>query len=974
MKQGFIKFFLIILYSIFGIQLFATNFSLNLDGVSHIYWPINDDKSNWYNATGSDWHKGSDTYADDWNLNYGLSAGYEPSTSCDRDRGAEIISSFSGTVLLADVNGNIGAYGKEVIIQSSIDNSFALRYAHMDTVFVTNNQVVSVGTPLGTVGDSGLPDLPIQTDENCVHLHLVLYENLNTTAIDRLKLGNSPKSLSGGADEYAAMFYTDATSPPPTISNTSISDTTLSAGESATISWNSTNQYQYMYMLYDETGVNPINTSSVLSASCSAGGATGSGGCLGQNNPSNDTSVVWTVPTGLNLGTYTIKVAIWNAEGTAVGGFSQPFTVSQTAILPIISNPNPTDGATVSEGASGQVLRIAVGDATSGTVYYDDDSGISFNTVGNISGGYMEVTIPYVSGKMNNNGTNYWYVEASNAQGTTRYPSSGNMSFTVTQAPALPTISNTSISDTTLSAGESATISWNSTNQYQYMYMLYDETGVNPINTSSVLSASCSAGGATGSGGCLGQNNPSNDTSVVWTVPTGLNLGTYTIKVAIWNAEGTAVGGFSQPFTVSQTAILPTISNTSISDTTLSAGESATISWNSTNQYQYMYMLYDETGVNPINTSSVLSASCSAGGATGSGGCLGQNNPSNDTSVVWTVPTGLNLGTYTIKVAIWNAEGTAVGGFSQPFTVSQTANGIDVSDDQGLINWSNVKADAIDFAYIKSTEGYFEGLSEEELIVYDGLDARYRENMTASLNAGMLVAPYHFVRPDINRGIAEAKKEAAFFVSFIRPYYEAHELLPPAIDIENAPNVDTYCTGGLLGCYTKTTLTDWLLVFAEEVELLLGVEPIFYMNQDFTHNYVDARLASNYKLWIANPSTTRPTPSHWNDWLFWQNSWTGSVSGISGHVDKNIFEGTQSELESYLSQIDTLPEPNPRPWDFNDDNIVDYLDLGILADHWLLDENSPNWNPLVNLDTTADAGIQVINYLDLGVLADHWLE
>ncbi len=75
-------------------------------------------------------------------------------------------------------------------------------------------------------------------------------------------------------------------------------------------------------------------------------------------------------------------------------------------------------------------------------------------------------------------------------------------------------------------------------------------------------------------------------------------------------------------------------------------------------------------------------------------------------------------------------------------------------------------------------------------------------------------------RPDLNTGDRRSKNEAAFFVSFIRPYYEQNELLPPAIDVENAPNVDAYCSGGLLGCYSKTTLTDWLLAFAEEVEVI----------------------------------------------------------------------------------------------------------------------------------------------------------
>jgi hypothetical protein len=117
------------------------------------------------------------------------------------------------------------------------------------------------------------------------------------------------------------------------------------------------------------------------------------------------------------------------------------FTVTPLPRPPLMSNPVPVDASTVEEGASGQLLRISVGDATSGKIYYDDDADISFSQVGTIISGYMEITVPYVNGEMNDNGTNYWYAEATNADGTTRYPSSGNLSFTVTRNPLAPVVS-----------------------------------------------------------------------------------------------------------------------------------------------------------------------------------------------------------------------------------------------------------------------------------------------------------------------------------------------------------------------------------------------------------------------------------------------------------------------------------------------------------------------------------------------------
>ena len=119
--------------------------------------------------------------------------------------------------------------------------------------------------------------------------------------------------------------------------------------------------------------------------------------------------------------TYYIGIPEW-AGGS---GFTVTYTGS-----PVLSNPIPLDGATVTPGSSGQVLTITVPGATGGTFYYDDDNVIHYNTAATISGNTLTVTIPYQVYVMDV-GTNYWYVEATNAAGTTRYPPSGLLEFTV---------------------------------------------------------------------------------------------------------------------------------------------------------------------------------------------------------------------------------------------------------------------------------------------------------------------------------------------------------------------------------------------------------------------------------------------------------------------------------------------------------------------------------------------------------------
>ena len=62
------------------------------------------------------------------------------------------------------------------------------------------------------------------------------------------------------------------------------------------------------------------------------------------------------------------------------------------------------------------------------------------------------------------------------------------------------------------------------------------------------------------------------------------------------------------------------------------------------------------------------------------------------------------------------------------------------------------------------------------------------------------------------------------------------------------------------------------------------------------------------------------------------------------------------------------------PWDFSGDGIENFIDLGLLADHWLVVDSDEDWNPLYNLYFEDGADFQIVNYLDLNIFADHWLE
>ena len=108
---------------------------------------------------------------------------------------------------------------------------------------------------------------------------------------------------------------------------------------------------------------------------------------------------------------------------------------------PIVSTPYPADGSTVKPGNASQLLQVYAPWVSGGTFYYDDDSVfLNYQKIAFKQGDYLQVYIPYETGKMNNNGSNYWYVEVTDSftHDTLRYPVSGNWSFTVKDSPVMP--------------------------------------------------------------------------------------------------------------------------------------------------------------------------------------------------------------------------------------------------------------------------------------------------------------------------------------------------------------------------------------------------------------------------------------------------------------------------------------------------------------------------------------------------------
>jgi len=93
----------------------------------------------------------------------------------------------------------------------------------------------------------------------------------------------------------------------------------------------------------------------------------------------------------------------------------------------------------------------------------------------------------------------------------------------------------------------------------------------------------------------------------------------------------------------------------------------------------------------------------------------------------------------------------------------------------------------------------------------------------------------------------------------------------------------------------------WLDVIQQN----LGRSPIIYTSANFWNTALGGTSAfAGYPLWVAHyTSHAAPNiPSGFSDYLFWQYSDSGSVSGIKGNVDMDWFKGSAADLNQLAGQ------------------------------------------------------------------------
>ena len=196
---------------------------------------------------------------------------------------------------------------------------------------------------------------------------------------------------------------------------------------------------------------------------------------------------------------------------------------------------------------------------------------------------------------------------------------------------------------------------------------------------------------------------------------------------------------------------------------------------------------------------------------------------------------------------------------------------MDVSTYDGTIDWSAVAGSGKAFAYTRVSFG-------------TTLDPTFDANYAGIKSAGMARGAYQYFEP-AQDPVAQAK---LLLEKIALPLRDGD--LPPTLDVET--------TGGQPASTIAANIQAWIAT----VRSSSGRAPVIYTGLAFWNNSVQAATFGAQPLWIAQLGVSCPTlPTGWTEWEFQQYSDSGSVSGISGQVDLDVFNGSQQDLDAFTA-------------------------------------------------------------------------
>ncbi|HET6709212.1 lysozyme [Amycolatopsis sp.] len=215
---------------------------------------------------------------------------------------------------------------------------------------------------------------------------------------------------------------------------------------------------------------------------------------------------------------------------------------------------------------------------------------------------------------------------------------------------------------------------------------------------------------------------------------------------------------------------------------------------------------------------------------------------------------------------VGEAPGVLYGGDDQQL-------GHDVSGHQGPVDWRGAAGSGAKFVYVKATEGT------------GFVNPQFAQQYNGSYNVGLIRGAYHFARPDISDGAAQAR----YFLAHGGGWSADGKTLPGALDAEYNPYGET--------CYGKDAagMVAWLRAFSDTYRAATGRPPTIYTSTSWWKRCTanNGGFGAN-PLWIARyNSFVGELPAGWSVHTIWQFADRGTLPG-----DQNWFNGSADRLRA----------------------------------------------------------------------------
>lgn len=210
---------------------------------------------------------------------------------------------------------------------------------------------------------------------------------------------------------------------------------------------------------------------------------------------------------------------------------------------------------------------------------------------------------------------------------------------------------------------------------------------------------------------------------------------------------------------------------------------------------------------------------------------------------------------------------------------------IDVSSNNGTLDWDKIKADGVECAIIRI--GYGSDESSQD-------DSQAVRNMKECERLGI---PYGVYIYSYCLNMLQAQSEAAHALRMVKDY---NPVLGVWFDMEDAD--DYKANRGFMPEKNGSILTDFCIEFMQIIKDA-GYKTGVYANWNYFNNILDdSRLTAfeGFNRWLAHWGIDEPSM----DCLVWQYSSDGSVNGSSARTDMNWYYGELPQVEPTQPETD----------------------------------------------------------------------